>query len=83
LIAKTHPHVLIDFTHPASVMNNVRIALENGVRCVVGTTGLSASDSDAIRSFCQMNEIGAIIAPNFAIGAVLLMKFAPDSFQAL
>jgi 4-hydroxy-tetrahydrodipicolinate reductase len=76
LIAKTHPHVLIDFTHPASVMNNVRIALENGVRCVVGTTGLSASDSDAIRSFCQMNEIGAVIAPNFAIGAVLLMKFA-------
>ncbi len=76
LMAKTHPNVLVDFTHPASVMDNVRIALENGVRCVVGTTGLSAVHFDEIRSLCQTNKIGAVVAPNFAIGAVLLMKFA-------
>ncbi len=76
LIAKTHPNVLVDFTHPASVMDNVRIALQNGVRCVVGTTGLLASDLDEIRGLCQMKKTGAVIAPNFAIGAVLLMKFS-------
>lgn len=76
LIAKTHPNVLVDFTHPSSVMNNVRRALESGVRCVVGTTGLSASDFDEIRSLCEAKKIGAVIAPNFAVGAVLLMRFA-------
>lgn len=76
LIAETNPNVLVDFTHPTSVMDNVRTALKNGVRCVVGTTGLSASDFDEIRSLCQRRKIGAVIAPNFAIGAVLLMKFA-------
>jgi 4-hydroxy-tetrahydrodipicolinate reductase len=76
LIAKTHPNVMVDFTHPASAMDNVRVALQNGVRCVVGTTGLAASDFDEIKSLCRKKRTGAVVAPNFAIGAVLLMKFA-------
>jgi 4-hydroxy-tetrahydrodipicolinate reductase len=76
LIVKTRPNVLVDFTHPSSVMDNVRCALRSGVRCVVGTTGLTASDLEEIRSLCEMKKTGAVIAPNFAVGAVLLMKFA-------
>lgn len=76
LIAKACPDVLVDFTHPSSVMNNVRISLESGVRCVVGTTGLSASDFEEIRDLCETKKTGAVVVPNFAVGAVLLMKFA-------
>ena len=76
MIRKTDPDVLVDFTHPKSVMGNVRTALQHGVRCVVGTTGLLQSDFDEIKDLCERRKIGAVIAPNFAIGAVLLMKFA-------
>lgn len=76
LIEKTGPNVMVDFTHPACVMDNVRCALQSGVRCVVGTTGLSASDFDEIKGLCQVKKTGAVIAPNFAVGAVLLMRFA-------
>ncbi|NLS45100.1 MAG: 4-hydroxy-tetrahydrodipicolinate reductase [Firmicutes bacterium] len=76
LIEKTRPSVLVDFTHPSSVMNNIRIALQAGVRCVVGTTGISSSDFNEINDLCKAKKTGAVVAPNFSIGAVLLMKFA-------
>ncbi|GAB7387546.1 4-hydroxy-tetrahydrodipicolinate reductase [Bacillaceae bacterium] len=75
-IAETRPDVLVDFTTPEAVQRHVDIALEKGVRPVVGTTGIS---SDAIARWdklCAERGLGAIIAPNFAIGAVLMMKFA-------
>ncbi|MBO8170737.1 MAG: 4-hydroxy-tetrahydrodipicolinate reductase [Bacillaceae bacterium] len=70
------PDVLIDFTTPEAVKSNVQIAIENGVRPVVGTTGLTPEDIDELDKLCERHHIGGIIAPNFAIGAILMMKFA-------
>ncbi len=70
------PQVLVDFTTPMSVMGNIEIALQGGVRPVVGTTGITGVDLEHIRELVQTSGIGAFVAPNFALGAVLLMQFA-------
>ncbi|HHX73437.1 MAG TPA: 4-hydroxy-tetrahydrodipicolinate reductase [Firmicutes bacterium] len=72
----SRPDVLIDFTSPFTVMQNIEIALKNRVRPVVGTTGITASDLEKIRSWSLAYGTSALIAPNFAIGAVLMMHFA-------
>ncbi len=76
LVRRTSPDVLVDFTHPRAVMTNIRTALGHRVRCVVGTTGLGAGDLDEIGRLCDGAKVGAVVAPNFAIGAVLMMRFA-------
>ena len=70
------PQVLVDFTTPMSVMENIEIALQGGVRPVVGTTGITGVDLERIRELVKKSGIGALVAPNFALGAVLLMQFA-------
>lgn len=75
------PEVLVDFTVPASVKGNVDLALKSGVSPVIGTTGLSAGDLREIDALAQ--GIGAFIAPNFAIGAVLMMQFAAQAAKYL
>ncbi|WP_243386616.1 4-hydroxy-tetrahydrodipicolinate reductase [Bacillus kexueae] len=73
---ETKPDVLIDLTTPESGKIHTRIALEYGVRPVVGTTGFSEEDLKELTQLAEEKQIGAIIAPNFAVGAVLMMKFA-------
>ena len=73
------PDVLVDFTTPDVVYNNIRTALDLGVRPVVGTTGMSAVQIDDIKETCSFKKTGCIIAPNFAIGALLMIKFAADA----
>ncbi len=68
--------VLVDFTEPAVVKKNIHTALDQGVRPVVGTTGMSMEDLADVRRWVKNAGLGAIIAPNFAIGAILLMQFA-------
>jgi len=68
--------VLVDFTFANAVMDNLRAAARNRVHIVVGTTGLSDDNKVEIKKLCADYGINAIIAPNFAIGAVLMMKFA-------
>lgn len=68
--------VLIDLTTPEVGMEHTRKALHNGVRPVVGTSGFTEGDLEELEKLCQEKEIGCIIAPNFAIGAVLMMKFS-------
>lgn len=68
--------VSIDFTTPRVVYENVSLAIKYGVRPVVGTTGLTEEQLHHLRQLCDEKGIGAIIAPNFAIGAILMMKFA-------
>jgi 4-hydroxy-tetrahydrodipicolinate reductase len=75
-IRNSKPDVAIDFTHPNSTMANTRIILESGVHAVIGTTGLSESDLDEIKKLCAKNKVNCIVAPNFAIGAVLMMLFS-------
>jgi len=70
------PQVLVDFTSPKVVMGNVETALSAGVACVVGTTGFSETDLRVVGKLCQAKATPAIIAPNFSLGAVMMMLFA-------
>lgn len=68
--------VLIDLTVPEVGMQHAKTALEYNVRPVVGTTGFTQENLTELQQICHEKEIGCIIAPNFAIGAVLMMKFS-------
>jgi len=76
VLYSTSPNVLVDFTSPASVMDNLYTCLKNRVSPVVGTTGFTDADFARIKDLIESYETGAIIVPNFALGAVLMMKFA-------
>ena len=77
------PGVLVDFTLPDSVLANLRTALMLGVSPVVGTTGLSLDDLSGLDTLARAKGIGAFVAPNFAIGAVLMMQFAAQAAKYL
>lgn len=69
--------VVVDFTTPDAVMDNLRWCVEAGVHAVVGTTGFTGQRLDQVRDWlARRPEVGAVIAPNFGIGAVLMMQFA-------
>jgi 4-hydroxy-tetrahydrodipicolinate reductase len=68
--------VLVDFSIARATMPTVRAAIERGVRPVIGTTGLSAEDLAEIDRLALARDIGAVIAPNFALGAVLMIHLA-------
>jgi 4-hydroxy-tetrahydrodipicolinate reductase len=70
------PEVLVDFSTASAVMPAVRLAAERGVNLVIGTTGLTADDVKEIESLAKAHQIGIVIAPNFALGAVLMMHLA-------
>ena len=75
ILDRTRPRVLVDFTRPEAAMTNVRAAFKHRVSPVVGTTGLSPDDLAEIADLCAATGVGAVVAPNFALGAVLLMHF--------
>ncbi|WP_304649553.1 4-hydroxy-tetrahydrodipicolinate reductase [Sporosarcina sp. ACRSL] len=77
------PAVLLDVTDPDAVFNNVKAALSIGVHPVVGTSGLSNEELQAISDLVESTQVGGIIAPNFSIGAVLMMKFAAQAARYL
>jgi 4-hydroxy-tetrahydrodipicolinate reductase len=68
--------VLVDFTRPDTALENARLALAAGVHVVIGTTGF---DLDGLREAAATSEANAFVAPNFAIGAVLMMRFAAEA----
>jgi 4-hydroxy-tetrahydrodipicolinate reductase len=68
--------VLLDLTTPEIGKKHIHIALEHGVRSVIGTTGFTEEEIRQLTQTAEEKKIGTIIAPNFAIGAVLMMKFA-------
>ena len=70
-------HVVVDFTTPDSVMANLEFLIDNGINVVVGTTGFDDSKLASVKGWLAANpSVGVLIAPNFAIGAVLMMEFA-------
>ena len=75
--------VLVDFTAPAVVFDNARASLEAGVHAVIGTTGLSDEQVGALRALVEEGPANAVIAPNFALGAVLMMRFAAEAARHL
>lgn len=78
-IESWEPDVMVDFTRPEVVMDNMRAALQAGVACVVGTTGFSDEALEEVRGLCEAHNSSALIAPNFSIGANLMMKFAEEA----
>jgi 4-hydroxy-tetrahydrodipicolinate reductase len=69
--------VLVDFTTPDVVMDNLHWGVDQGINMVVGTTGFTEQRLDRVRSWLSHKpEVGVLIAPNFGIGAVLMMQFA-------
>ncbi|NJO77802.1 MAG: 4-hydroxy-tetrahydrodipicolinate reductase [Cyanobacteria bacterium RM1_2_2] len=75
------PPVMVDFTHPDAVYENVRSAIAYGVRPVVGTTGLSAEQINELADFADKASTGVAIIPNFSIGIVLLQQAAIRASQ--
>jgi len=70
-------HVVVDFTTPDSVMSNLEFLINNGINVVVGTTGFDDAKLATVKGWLSQNpSVGVLIAPNFAIGAVLMMEFA-------
>ena len=72
--------VIVDFTTPEVVMENLKFAIENGIHAVVGTTGFDGARLDTLKKLLAANpRVGALIAPNFGLGAVLMMQFAKSA----
>lgn len=79
LIAESQADVVVDFTIPAVVCDSVMTIVESGARPVVGTTGLKPEDLDAVDAALKTRGLGGIVAPNFSVGAVLMMKLAAEA----
>ena len=70
---------VVDFTHPDVVMDNLRFCVEHGIPAVVGTPGFDAGRLEQLRGWLAGTGVGVLIAPNFSIGAVLMMRFAVEA----
>lgn len=69
--------VVVDFTSPDVVMDNLHWCIEQGINAVVGTSGFTPARIDRVRAWLKSHpDVGVVIAPNFAVGAVLMMEFA-------
>ena len=83
VISESKPDVMVDFTLPDTARFNIITALKNGVYPIVGTTGLKDQELEEIFSLCETLNLGAFFAPNFAIGAVLMMQYAKNAAKFL
>lgn len=76
ILTSCQPDVLVDFTIAQATMPAVRIATNQGVNLVIGTTGLTANELIEIDRLSIAHQVGAVVAPNFALGAVVMMHLA-------
>ncbi len=76
ILTTCQPDVLVDFTIAQAIMPAVRIATKQGVNLVIGTTGLTADELSEIDRLATANQVGAVVAPNFALGAILMIHLA-------
>jgi 4-hydroxy-tetrahydrodipicolinate reductase len=76
ILGRCHADVMVDFTTAGAVMPALRTAVDSGVRPVIGTTGLAGADIEEIRSLCRAKGIGAVVAPNFSLAAVVMIHLA-------
>jgi 4-hydroxy-tetrahydrodipicolinate reductase len=78
--ALSEAQVVVDFTHPDAVMDNLKYLVEHDIHAVVGTTGFSEERLASLRALLEPKpSLGVLIAPNFALGAVLAMRFAAQA----
>jgi 4-hydroxy-tetrahydrodipicolinate reductase len=79
LLTQTKPDVLVDFTTYPTTLDVAAAAVAAGVSPVVGASGWSEDDRDALAKLSQERKVGAMVVPNFAIGAALMMQFSEDA----
>lgn len=79
MLNQAKPQVVVDFTHPSTVLSNSLAITEAGACPVIGTTGLSEENLKTISDALDKAKLGGLVAPNFALGAVLMMKFAQEA----
>lgn len=80
LLVSSGAQVVVDFTHPDAVMGNLEFAIKHGINVVVGTTGFDEAKLSQIKGWLAAQpKVGALIAPNFGLGAVLMMQFAAQA----
>lgn len=82
-LGELRPTVAVDFTEPAAVASHLKAFLDYGVHPIVGTTGLDPKELRRLQEQASDLKLGGIVAPNFAIGAVLLMQFAAKAASYL
>jgi 4-hydroxy-tetrahydrodipicolinate reductase len=79
-IADAGAQVVVDFTRPDVVMDHIRFCIDQNIHCVVGTTGFDEARLATVAEWLEPKpDVGVVIAPNFGIGAVLLMRFAQEA----
>lgn len=79
VLVESGSEVAVDFTTPEAVRNNVGFILEHGIHAVVGATGLSKEDIEDLSGLARKGTAQLFVAPNFAMGAVLMMRFAAEA----
>ena len=80
LFTDSQTEIVIDFTHPDVVMDNLKFLIDNGIHAVVGTTGFTDERLGKVKAWlADKPDVAVLIAPNFAIGAVLSMRFAKQA----
>lgn len=82
-IAKSRAQVVVDFTAPAAAFPNAKAVIQAGAHPCFGTTGFKAEEIAALQAECQKMQLGGLIAPTFALGAVLMMRFAAEAARHL
>lgn len=82
-ITQTNADVVVDFTLPDCVYDNAKIIIDAGARPVIGTSGLTLEQVNSLKQHCADKNRGGIIAPNFSLGAILMMKYAQDAARYL
>ncbi len=79
-LVESGAQAVVDFTHPDVVMDNLEFCLDHGIHAVVGTTGFDAARLETLETWLDSSPgTGVLIAPNFSIGAVLMMRFAAEA----
>src|SRR4051794_40841890 len=79
-VVKAGARAVVDFTHPDVVMDNLMFCVEHGIHAVVGTTGFDDGRLDRVRGWLVGSPgTGVLVAPNFSIGAILMMRFAAEA----
>lgn len=78
-LSASKPDVLLEFTVAGSALEHARLALKKGVRPLIGTSGLVASDFDKLEAWADEAGLGVMVVPNFSVGAVLMIEFAKQA----
>ena len=78
-IKQHKPDIVVDFTNANVAYKNAKLIIDNNIRPVIGTTGFALKEIEVLQKLCTEKNLGGLIAPNFSIGAVLMMQYAKDA----